>query len=315
MSKEKTQAAILLATYNGEKFITSQLESILRQTYKPLKVIIRDDRSTDKTATLVRSFIKEHNLESNWNFQINAQNKGWRLNFIEMLCMIDTGYVFYADQDDVWNENKVSVMVQLLNTHHQINVLVSDYTLFGEPGGEEKIKRIDEIVVEPGLYQVKQTLDNLGIRRDGCAFAIRSTFIPNIMSGYREVSKDSNGFPQAHDLATWLAGVLSNSLYHVHEDLINHRIHSASTWSMESKKIKKSKNTISQDFINFYYAILQCSALKDENVYHQLLSNKIKDFEIESELLKSGSNLQKLTSFHKFSSIKRYLGFVKRNIL
>lgn len=315
MSKERDQATIILATYNGEKYIISQLDSILRQTYQSFKVIIRDDGSTDNTAALVRDFIEEHHLENSWNFQINSKNKGWRLNFLEMLCMVDTEYAFFSDQDDIWNADKVSVMIQLLDHHPQINVLVSDYVLFGEQGGEEKLKQIDEVTVESGLYQVKQTLDNLIIRRDGCAFAVRNTFVPNIMSVYREISEDANGLPQAHDLATWLAGVLSDSLYHVHENLIKHRMHSTSTWSVESKKIKNSKKSISPDFVKFYHSILNFSALKNENVYQQLLSTKIKDFEVERDLLENGSYLKKITSFNKFSSLKRYLGFIKRNIL
>nr|AIA93132.1 Glycos_transf_2 [uncultured Oenococcus sp.] len=71
---------VIIATYNGEKYIQKQLQSILNQRQQPDEVIIRDDCSTDSTGNLIESFIKENGL-SNWSFKINAFNKGYRGNF------------------------------------------------------------------------------------------------------------------------------------------------------------------------------------------------------------------------------------------
>lgn len=315
MQEEYTEATIIMATYNGINYIESQLSSILRQTYQPLKVIIRDDGSNDGTSEFIKYFINQNQLQSTWDFQINIENKGWRRNFIDMLTLTDTKYIFYADQDDIWNEDKIYKTLGLMNKHTNINVLVSDYSLFGESGGEEKIKTIDEVFITDKLYRVRQTLSNLTIRRDGCAFAIRQTFVPSVLSVYENIGKDSNGLPQAHDLATWLAGILSDSLYHVREDLIEHRIHASSTWSLEAKKLVQTKNTISDNFMNYYCKILYYPRLTKESVYYELIGIKLNDFKVESDLIKTGSKIQKIFSFRKFSSMQRYLGFIKRNLL
>lgn len=254
-------------------------------------------------------------MQSTWDFQINIENKGWRRNFIDVLTLTDTKYIFYANQDDIWNEDKIYKTLGLMNKHNNINVLVSDYGLFRESGGEEKIKTIDEVFITDKLYRVRQTLSNLTIRRDGCAFAIRQTFVPSVLSVYENIGKDSNGLPQAHDLATWLAGILSDSLYHVREDLIEHRIHALSTWSLEAEKLVQTKNTISDNFMNYYCKILHYPRLTKESVYYELIGIKLNDFKVESDLIKTGSKIQNIFSFRIFSSMKRYLGFIKRNLL
>ncbi|WP_240143875.1 glycosyltransferase [Liquorilactobacillus mali] len=73
--------SVVVATYNGEKFITEQLNSIKNQNCQPDEVIIRDDRSSDATAEIVRKYIKENNL-INWDFEINSENKGYKKIFM-----------------------------------------------------------------------------------------------------------------------------------------------------------------------------------------------------------------------------------------
>ncbi|WP_143810836.1 glycosyltransferase, partial [Oenococcus oeni] len=70
-------------------------------------VIIRDDKSSDDTAEIVNQFIDGNNLRASWDFKVNQKRKGWRENFISMLRQTETDVVFYSDQDDIWQENKV----------------------------------------------------------------------------------------------------------------------------------------------------------------------------------------------------------------
>lgn len=68
---------VLMTTYNGEKYIYDQLDSLLKQNYDFFSVSIYDDGSTDKTVSIIKSFIKENNL-SNWKLTKNIHNKGWK---------------------------------------------------------------------------------------------------------------------------------------------------------------------------------------------------------------------------------------------
>ena len=73
--------SVCMCTYNGEKYILPQLESIHAQTVAPDEVIICDDNSTDQTVSIIRDFIKEHGLEDTWSLHCNEENKGYPGNF------------------------------------------------------------------------------------------------------------------------------------------------------------------------------------------------------------------------------------------
>lgn len=312
MFKNDSKVTAIVAVYNGEDFIEKQLLSILNQTKSINKVIIRDDGSNDQTSSIIENFMHYHNLESSsWDFKVNTDNKGWRLNFMDMLSTCREGYVFFADQDDIWHENKVELMVRALDNNQKINVLVSDYHLFGQKGGKEKIKKINESSVHGNLYQVNKTLGNLQTKRDGCSFVVRADFIDSILNVYERVDKDAYGFAQAHDLATWLAGLLSNSLYHLHENLMDHRIHDTSAWSEEKTHIKQDRISNNKYLIDFYSKVQNIISTKDDELFITL-TTKIKDLETEIDLLSSKSYLKSLSSRKKFSSFKRYVAFLKR---
>ena len=69
--------SVIMSSYNGEKNIKKQLESIQAQERPADEVLIRDDGSTDNTVEIVRQFIRVHHLK-NWRIEINQENLGWR---------------------------------------------------------------------------------------------------------------------------------------------------------------------------------------------------------------------------------------------
>ena len=93
--------SIVLSTYNGEAYITEQLDSILNQTRKADEVLIFDDCSTDNTPQIIEQFISGHNLTT-WKFAVNHENKGWKRNFMEGIWSTSGDLVFPCDQDDIW---------------------------------------------------------------------------------------------------------------------------------------------------------------------------------------------------------------------
>lgn len=96
--------AILMSTYNGEKYIQAQIESILQQSIDmPFDLIVRDDGSTDNTVQILESY-REKGLLTYYT----GENLGAAKGFIHLLRH-NTGYDFYAyaDQDDVWNPGKL----------------------------------------------------------------------------------------------------------------------------------------------------------------------------------------------------------------
>lgn len=110
--------SVCLATYNGEKYIIEQINSILSQLSNNDEIIISDDNSTDNTLSLIRS-IGDHRIK----IFINDLGQGYTRNFENAIMNSSGDFIFLCDQDDVWMENKVSVMMNALKT---ADLIVSD---------------------------------------------------------------------------------------------------------------------------------------------------------------------------------------------
>ncbi len=99
---------ILLASFNGDKFIGHQIESIINQSYTNWKLWIRDDCSTDNTLSIIKKYIKID--ERIILIENNGVRLGAQLNFgslIKTLSVINFDYCMFSDQDDVWYKDKV----------------------------------------------------------------------------------------------------------------------------------------------------------------------------------------------------------------
>lgn len=110
--------SVCLATYNGENYIIEQLNSILLQLSSSDEIIISDDNSTDETLSLVRSV-----NDSRIKIFTNNLGQGYTRNFENAIMNSSGDFIFLCDQDDVWIENKVSVMMNSLKT---ADLVVSD---------------------------------------------------------------------------------------------------------------------------------------------------------------------------------------------
>lgn len=99
---------ILMATYNGEKYIKEQIESILNQTYQDWILYIRDDGSKDNTLSIIKSYIDSYPNKI-YLVETGKKNMGAKLNFSELMKNSKSDYCMFCDQDDVWNKDKIEV--------------------------------------------------------------------------------------------------------------------------------------------------------------------------------------------------------------
>lgn len=96
---------ILLSSYNGEKVINRQVESILKQENVDVHLLIRDDGSNDSTVIQLEKLKKKypHQIEI-----ITGKNMGWKKSFIELLFHVsEYDYYGFSDQDDLWDKRKI----------------------------------------------------------------------------------------------------------------------------------------------------------------------------------------------------------------
>lgn len=102
---------VLISTYNGEHYIEAQIDSILHQTYQPIRIYVRDDGSKDRTCSILERY-QEQLGEECFCF-IKGDNVGFGQSFLELLrCSSEGEYWAFCDQDDVWLPDKVSHAMQ-----------------------------------------------------------------------------------------------------------------------------------------------------------------------------------------------------------
>ena len=105
---------ILLATYNGEKYVGEQIDSIINQTYNNWELLIRDDNSKDRTLEILKEYEKKNKRIK--VIEDKKGNLGFVKNFEELLNNSKEDWVMFSDQDDYWLENKIEKYVAILNT-------------------------------------------------------------------------------------------------------------------------------------------------------------------------------------------------------
>ncbi len=108
MEQQKVQ--ILMSTYNGEKYLREQVDSLLRQTYSNIEILIRDDGSKDATIAILDKYSKKYS-----NVKVFKENNiGVIDSFFSLLKRSEADYIAFCDQDDIWLENKVEKAIEKL---------------------------------------------------------------------------------------------------------------------------------------------------------------------------------------------------------
>ena len=142
---EAKKVQILMSTYQGERFLREQIESLLNQTWNNLEILIRDDGSRDNT----REILEEYN-EKYDKIQIYLEkNRGVAASFFELLKRSDADYVAFCDQDDIWLEQKVEAAVGRLASERGPALYCSNKILVDSSG--KPMKKQDSRSKRPGF--------------------------------------------------------------------------------------------------------------------------------------------------------------------
>ncbi len=227
--------SVCMATYNGEKWIRRQIESILVQLGEDDELVISDNFSTDKTVEIINSFgdsrIKLYEFEPNKKLLKTRHGKEKNItnNFENAIKNSVGDYIFFADQDDVWKENKISTMMQYLKKYDL--VMCNASTIDGN----------DNVLMEK-LY-LKNPLQKgiLSFRARGCLLGMSRKLIDKFLPIPKSIV--------SHDLWAGILAEFMHSYCFVDESLVLHRrnIGNAST-----DVSQKSQNTL---FYKIYYRV------------------------------------------------------------
>ncbi len=218
------KVSVIIATYNGSRYLAKQIESIVGQTRIPDEVIIVDDCSFDngKTKEIIDFYRKQYSFIK---FIQNDTNKGWQRNFMETANKSLYDIVFFSDQDDIWTKNKIELMTSVME-NTDIPILVSNYDVIDENDKLiETRKETSRLIYNEFSQNFMETV------RPGCSMAVRKDII--LKYSYLWIDK----FP--HDNFFSLIGLLFEQIITVDANLIEHRIHSSNNSGKRSFAVSK----------------------------------------------------------------------------
>ncbi|RHS97531.1 glycosyltransferase family 2 protein [Firmicutes bacterium AM41-11] len=212
--------SVALCTYNGEKFIEQQLESILDQTEMIDEIIICDDGSTDNTIQMVQHTLLDKNID--YKLVRNKTNLGFKKNFYQAISLCQGDIIFFCDQDDVWNKNKVKVMTDVFENNPNALLVFSNASVT-----DAYLQPIDNLFSSLSFQQDFMKNKEVQVQR-----LLADNFVTGATSAIRkDLITLAKPYPKnwAHDYWFGVISALYNGLFCVNDKLINYRQHSNNT--------------------------------------------------------------------------------------
>jgi len=222
---------ILLASYNGEKYIGDQIKSILDQSHDNFELIIRDDASSDDTINIINSFAAYDKRIS--LLKDNLGNLGYVKNFEHLLLKSNADILFFSDQDDIWLENKIKDTLKIFYDNYY--------------PGLKLLVHCDSYVCDANLNII-----DIHIGKAGFNNGLKYLFFKPIVQGScmvisKELKYSLLPFPQnihAHDYYISLVNEGIGRRVYIEKPLMLYRQHDSNiTGAKKNKQKKKNDNT------------------------------------------------------------------------
>ena len=223
MSVSAPPVSIAMATYNGEKYIAKQLESIVNQTYGNIEIVIADDHSTDNTVSIIREFQKKYS----WiKLIVKDSNSGVSKTFEQAISNCNGEYIAISDQDDIWELNKIEI---LLNELKDEDAVYSN-SLLVDGNGKSLNKEFKSLMNLQSYYSGAPFL--LGNTLPGHSILMKANFAKRILP-----------FPEKIMFDRWIVfcAAANNGIKYADSPLVKYRQHDANTFgtTMSTNRIEK----------------------------------------------------------------------------
>lgn len=233
--------SIVMATYNGERFLAEQLDSIFAQTFQDFVLIICDDNSTDSTVDIIHTYIKKF---SQIFFYQNTSSLGVVQNFKKGISLSSTPYITLSDQDDIWEKNKLEVLLKemhiLEGSHKKLPLMVhSDLSLI-----DENNQVIADSFFDFKDYRFKENKDLAQIL--GRCGVMGNTILMN--KALKEKALVFWDYGEIHDYTLALITELYGKRKTIYQPLVKYRIHHDNT----SNSLDRMKRNYSFSLSSLY---------------------------------------------------------------
>lgn len=211
--------SVCIPTYNGELFINEQLDSILNQSTAVDEIIISDDSSTDGTVEIIKLYADPRiRLLENQQFASPVFNIENALKHAKGDC------IFLADQDDIWEYNKVELLLKKLKSNL---LVVSDGQIINQKGE----------IISPSIFNIFKS------KRGFTKNFIKNSYMGSCMAFNKDLLKFVLPFPKGiamHDLWIGLNAELYGDPVFIPEKLIRYRRHDQNETPLDSTTNKNS---------------------------------------------------------------------------
>ncbi len=218
------QVSVALCTYNGQKYITQQLESILNQSVLPNEIIICDDNSADNTCLIINNLIEKTSVKI--TLIKNKIGLGTTKNFEKALKLCNNEIIFLADQDDIWRKDKIELSIKYFLENPAKKVLFTDADLVDEKGQKLGVSLWNQVRFDDQTqneWKNGNEIDVLikGNRVTGCTVAVKKEFIERIIPFPENLISENF----IHD--TWLSWFAASegTIGFLTEPLVDYRQH------------------------------------------------------------------------------------------
>lgn len=222
VSMNQPRISVALATYNGERFLREQLESLANQTLLPSDLQVGDDGSSDGTLQILEEF------RESAPFPVvvhrNDTNLGYGENFIQTALRCQGEWIAFCDQDDVWNCDKLKrCAAAIAEVGPELMLIVHDADVKGDEHGLAHIA--DNVGPDP-------LQSRLALPPDWSCHGIRQVFRKSIIQDIPASPRNQSwraGYEDAHDQwIPFLANALGSTLF-LREALVTYRRHETNT--------------------------------------------------------------------------------------
>jgi glycosyltransferase involved in cell wall biosynthesis len=219
---------ILMSSYNGEKYIGQQIESLLQQDYQDLEIFIRDDGSKDRTVPILEEYSNKFpNVKL-----VKDVNKGVISSFFELVFKADNNADFFAfcDQDDVWRPSKVSRAVSLLEKEN-LDVPLLYFSRLDIV--DEQLQLVKQSPIPPsGVGFENALIQNVAT---GCTIFFNKKMLELFKSHVPNKEKVT-----MHDSWFYLLGTAFGKVIYDDQSNLLYRQHSSNTLGMADNKLKSA---------------------------------------------------------------------------
>lgn len=207
------RVSVCMATYNGQEYVSEQIDSILQQLSPEDELIVVDDASKDGTADVVRS-IRDPRIV----LIPNGKNRGYVASFERAIAASRGEYIMLSDQDDVWLPGRVDLLINALQGK---TFVASNFTVFG--GTANKLQKVQLKRADGGRWLANLITTWIGVRPYyGCTMAFRA-------GGKKLILPFPAFLNETHD--QWIAVVanLHQEMAHVEDATVVRRLHDQNT--------------------------------------------------------------------------------------